>query len=165
MQRFELFGLLFIPTSGHTEFLCWPSQTENHGTFRTGASSNRYDSPLRCRLLSRSVWIISSAAEIIIYEYYTLPSSQSKRISAQPTTIFDFFTRKMGVIICLHFLMFFSMGPSRPLFLYLCPFYKLLTVHNWSIKIAYDWIRTLVLWYRKRPHCHNHCPMFQRAVA
>ena len=49
------------------------------------------------------------------------------------------------------------MGQSRSLF---CLFYKQLTV-NMFIKCCRGWIRTLVLWYRKRPLCqlrHNHCP-------
>ena len=56
---------------------------------------------------------------------------------------------------------FFKMGHSRPLFLYFRLFYKQLTVNKCSIKVADDWIRTRVLWYRKRPLCqlrHNHCP-------
>ena len=54
-----------------------------------------------------------------------------------------------------------KMGHSRPLFLYFRLFYKQLTVHKCSIKVADDWIRTRVLWYWKRPLCqlrHNHCP-------
>ena len=57
--------------------------------------------------------------------------------------------------------LFLKMGHSRPLFLYFCLFYKQLTVNKCSIKVADDWIRTWVLWYRKRPLCqlrHNHCP-------
>ena len=51
------------------------------------------------------------------------------------------------------------MGHSRPLFLYIRLFYKQLTVNICSIKDADDWIRTRVLWYRKRYQlCHNHCP-------
>ena len=47
---------------------------------------------------------------------------------------------------------------SRPLFLYFCLFDKHITMNNCSIKVADDWIRTQVLWYRKRPRCqmcHN----------
>ena len=54
------------------------------------------------------------------------------------------------------------MGHSGPLFLYFRLFYKQLTVNKCSIKVADDWIRTRVLWYRKRPLCqlcHNHCPL------
>ena len=46
-------------------------------------------------------------------------------------------------------------------FLYFRLFNKQLTVNKCSLKVAYDWIRTRVLWYRKRPLCqlrHNHCP-------
>ena len=55
---------------------------------------------------------------------------------------------------------FLKIGHSRPLFLYFRLFYKQLTVNKCSIKVADDWIRTRVLWYRKRPLCqlrHNHC--------
>ena len=45
------------------------------------------------------------------------------------------------------------MGHSRPLFLYFRLFYKQLTVNKCSIKVANDWIRTRVLWYRKRQLC------------
>ena len=57
-----------------------------------------------------------------------------------------------------------KMGHSRPLFLYFRLFYKQLTVNKCSIKVADDWIRTRVLWYRKQPLCqlrHNHCPALQ----
>ena len=64
------------------------------------------------------------------------------------------------------FIQFFfkKMGHSRPFFLYFRLFYKQLTVNKCSIKVANDWIRTRVLWYRKRPLCqlrHNHCPFIQ----
>ena len=55
-----------------------------------------------------------------------------------------------------------KMGHSRPLFLYFRLFYKQLTVNKCSIKVADDWNRTRVLWYRKWPLCqlrHNHFPM------
>ena len=54
------------------------------------------------------------------------------------------------------------MGHSRPLFFYFRLFYKQLTVNKCSIKVANDWIRTQVLWCRKRPLCqlrHNHFPL------
>ena len=53
------------------------------------------------------------------------------------------------------------MGHSGSLFLYFGLFNKQLSVIKCSIKDANDWIRTQVLWYRKRPLCqlrHNHCP-------
>ena len=56
------------------------------------------------------------------------------------------------------------MGHSRPYFLYFGLFYKQLTVNKCSIKVANDWIRTRVLWYRKQLLCqlrHNHCPRAQ----
>ena len=46
-------------------------------------------------------------------------------------------------------------------FLYFRLFYKQLTVNKCSIKVADDWNRTQVLWYRKQPFCqlrHNHFP-------
>ena len=40
-------------------------------------------------------------------------------------------------------------------------FLQTVTENNCSIKVADDWIRTRVLWYRKRPRCqlcHKHYP-------
>ena len=54
---------------------------------------------------------------------------------------------------------FLKMGHSSPLFFYFSLFYKQLTENKCSIKVADDWIRTRVLWCRKRPLCqlrHNH---------
>ena len=45
------------------------------------------------------------------------------------------------------------MGDCRPLFLYFILFYKQLTLNNCSIKVFDNWIRTLILLYRKRPRC------------
>ena len=60
-------------------------------------------------------------------------------------------------------IVFLKNGPFPASFLYFRLFYKQLTVNKCSIKVADDWIRTLVLWYRKRPLCqlrHNHCIVF-----
>ena len=54
------------------------------------------------------------------------------------------------------------LGHSRPFFLYYVFFYEKVNRNYCSIKVAHDWIRTRVLWYRKRPSCqlcHNHCTM------
>ena len=69
-----------------------------------------------------------------------------------------FLVRCLNVIMISHV---FLMGHSRPLFLYFRLFCKQLPVDNCSIKVASDWIRTRVFWYRKQPRCqlcHNHCP-------
>ena len=66
------------------------------------------------------------------------------------------------VHLSLKFFFFLKMGHSRPLFFYFRLFYKQLTVNKCSIKVADDWIRTQVLWCRKRPLCqlrHNHFPI------
>ena len=58
-------------------------------------------------------------------------------------------------------LLFLKNGPFPASFLYFRLFYKQLTVNKCSIKVADDWIRTWVLWYRKQPLCqlrHNHLP-------
>ena len=60
----------------------------------------------------------------------------------------------------------FLMPRSWPLFLYFRVFYKQFTV-NMFIKVADDWVRTRVLWYRKRTLCqlcHNHCQWTQNFV-
>ena len=48
------------------------------------------------------------------------------------------------------------MGHSGPIFLYFCLFYKQLTAHNCSEKVADERIRTWILWSRNRLY-HNHC--------
>ena len=56
--------------------------------------------------------------------------------------------------------MFFLMGHSRPLFHLFSSFLQTVN-NNCSIKVVDDWIRTQVLWYRKRPRCqlcYNHSP-------
>ena len=65
-----------------------------------------------------------------------------------------------GPTISTYVSFFLKNGHSRPLFFVF--FYKQLTENNCSIKVADDWIRTRVLWYRKRPLCqlrHNHFPL------
>ena len=60
-------------------------------------------------------------------------------------------------------IIFFEKWAIRGLFfsLFSSFFCKQLTVNKCSIKVADDWIRTRVLWYRKRSLCqlrHNYCP-------
>ena len=61
-----------------------------------------------------------------------------------------------------HSAIFFKkMGHSRPLFHLFSSFPQTVN-NNCSTKVADDWIRTRVLWFRKRPLCqlhHNHCPL------
>ena len=62
-----------------------------------------------------------------------------------------------GVILTRIFLM----RHSQPLFLSFCLFHTIESTQMFNINFADDWIRTLDLWYRKRPLCqlsHNHCP-------
>ena len=53
------------------------------------------------------------------------------------------------------------MGHSQPLFRSFCLFHTVESTQMFNINFADDCIRTLDLWYRKRPLCQlslNHCP-------
>ena len=56
---------------------------------------------------------------------------------------------------------FLKIGHSRPLFSLFSSFLQTVNSKYMFKKVADDWIRTRVLWYRKQPLCqlrHNHCP-------
>ena len=69
-----------------------------------------------------------------------------------------------GLILVKSIWYFFTKWAIPGLFFFIfCHFRKQLTAYKCSIKVANDWIRTRVLWFRKRPLCqlrHSQCPFW-----